>query len=103
MIDKFNIEVANISALPDEPTITSTELKATFDKAGVDLKNYINTTLYEAVNDIPSIADNLQGGTNMALSAEQGKLLNENKQGKIESGTTLPSSLEEGQLFILYK
>ena len=44
-IPPFSGEVLNISALPDQPTCTAQELKAWFDKAGLDLKTWINGTL----------------------------------------------------------
>ena len=46
---KFESDVENISALPDEPSredgYTAQIIKSLFDKAAVDLKNYINNTL----------------------------------------------------------
>lgn len=53
-ISLFNTDVENISQLSDLPNaedgLTSAELKATFDKAGVDIKNYINGTLVPQIN-----------------------------------------------------
>lgn len=46
---QFSVDVENISHLSDLPNATdglsSTELKARFDKAGADIKDYINNTL----------------------------------------------------------
>jgi len=46
---RFNDDVENISKLSDRPNIedgyTAASLKALFDKAGVDIKKYINTVL----------------------------------------------------------
>lgn len=45
----FNEDVENVSALSDLPNsdegYTSAELKAIFDKAGVDIKTFLNNTL----------------------------------------------------------
>ena len=49
-LTKLTANVANIIGLDDNPNegatpLSSTELKNTFDKAGTDIKNYINNTL----------------------------------------------------------
>ena len=53
-ISLFNADVENVSALSDLPNaddgLTSAQLKAVFDKAGVDIKSYINTTLVPQIN-----------------------------------------------------
>lgn len=52
-ISKFNVEVNNIQALDDNPNtsgMSSSELKATFDKAGADIKTYINNTLTDEID-----------------------------------------------------
>lgn len=52
-LTKCNANVNNISALPDEPTTTATALKALMDKAGVEIKQYLNNVLIpeqDAVN-----------------------------------------------------
>ena len=45
----FSEDVENVSNLSDLPNelegLTAAELKAVFDKAGVDIKNYLNSTL----------------------------------------------------------
>lgn len=52
---KMNVNVNNIQALSDLPNttdgLTSAELKERFDKAGSDLKNYLNATLTEELDD----------------------------------------------------
>lgn len=35
----------NVENLPDQPTESAQEIKAIFDKSGIDLKNFINTVL----------------------------------------------------------
>ena len=80
--------VNNIALLDDAPALSAAELKAKFDAAGTDIKTYLNNTLIDeldtALATIPSVINNLTtGGTTAALSAEQGKTLNTNKQNKV--------------------
>lgn len=54
-LTKLTANVANIIGLDDNPNegatpLSSTELKNTFDKAGTDIKNYINNTLTEELD-----------------------------------------------------
>ena len=49
-LTKFNESVTNHQSLPDKPTLSSTELKILFDKAGVDIKNYLNQNLKEELD-----------------------------------------------------
>ena len=49
-LTKFNESVSNIQTLPDNPTLTPAQLKALFDKAGIDIKNYINSTLTSEID-----------------------------------------------------
>lgn len=42
MFPKLNKNVLNISALDDRPSMSAAELKAFFDRAGVDIKAYLN-------------------------------------------------------------
>ena len=48
-ITLFNKDVENVSQLSDLPNseqgLTSAQLKAVFDKAGVDIKDFLNTSL----------------------------------------------------------
>lgn len=50
-LTSFNTDVENVSKLPDRPNIesgyTAEALKEVFDKAGVDIKEYINGVLIE--------------------------------------------------------
>lgn len=52
-LPRFNENVENISELADRPNdtngLTAAELKALFDKAGGDIKNYLNNTLLPAL------------------------------------------------------
>ena len=66
-LTKMNTSVHNIQDLSDLPNVTdgltSAQLKERFDKAGVDLKTYLNTVLTEelddAIGDINETAGNL--------------------------------------------
>ena len=67
-LTKLTANVANIIGLDDNPNegatpLSSTELKNTFDKAGTDIKNYINNTLTEEldtkINNINTRIDSL--------------------------------------------
>jgi microcystin-dependent protein len=49
-LTKFTGNTNNIQSLPDKPTQSSTELKILFDKAGVDIKNYLNQILTEELD-----------------------------------------------------
>lgn len=52
---QFETDVENISKLPDKPNIelgyTSKDLKAAFDKAGVDIKNFLNFILIDQLRN----------------------------------------------------
>ena len=53
-IPLFNVDVDNVSQLSDLPnsedSLTSAQLKAVFDKAGSDIKTYLNNTLVPNIN-----------------------------------------------------
>lgn len=53
-LTEFTEDVENISALPDEPALPANQLKAAFDKAGKDIKAYINGTLKTFVDALYS-------------------------------------------------
>ena len=68
-ITSFSKDVENISKLSDRPNIengyTANALKELFDKAGVDIKEYINTVLIEelaSTADYSSGADRIGSG-----------------------------------------
>lgn len=50
-ITKFLTDVKNIQALPDKPTETADKLKQLFDKAGEDIKKYINDELIVEIKE----------------------------------------------------
>lgn len=57
-LTKLTANVNNIQALSDRPNetdgLTSSELKERFDRAGATIKNYINNTLTEELDNITS-------------------------------------------------
>jgi len=82
-ITKFTESVNNIQNLSDNPNtsgMTAAELKARFDKAGTDIKNYINDTLTEEMDTL-----------NTTTSSSIGTLTNLNTTTK----TDLVSALNE--------
>ena len=57
----FDEDVRNIEPLGDTPLISGEELRQTFDKAGVDIKEYLNSVLLPKVND--EIIENIDTNT----------------------------------------
>ncbi len=79
---RLNAELDNISRLPDRPNVeqglTSIELKECFDKAGEDIKAYINTVL---IRELESEIENSSGADRIgcsALSTLSGSTVREN-------------------------
>lgn len=97
--------------LPDAPTLSAAELKVKFDEAANKIKTYINETLVDELN---TILTNLQNGDttlNDAITAvntsisEINTTLDSFKSGattKISIGTSIPSSLENGEVYLQY-
>lgn len=56
-------ETNAISQLADKPALTTAELKAEFDKAGIGIKNYINNTMIGDINASITSAVNTLGTT----------------------------------------
>lgn len=53
-IPQFTEDLNIISSLADQPTMTSSELKAEFDLAGNKIKDYINNTFLPKLDDVLS-------------------------------------------------
>lgn len=91
MLTKLNENLNNHQSLPDQPSLTSQELKILFDKAGNDIKTYINNVLTAEIDtlisniqsgkiDVSKIVNNLTtGGATNVASAEMVKSLNNSK------------------------
>lgn len=115
-LTKMSADVNNIQALSDNPNtvdgLTSSQLKELFDKAGADIKTYLNSTLTEELDTaIATIPDS----SNFVTTSDS-RLTNSRKCNntfdnwntsrtnlKITYGTTLPSSADNGAIFFLYK
>lgn len=108
-LTRFTNNVNNIQALSDRPNtadgLTSQDLKERFDKAGVDIKAYINDTM---ISDIEKYFKD-------CLNADDSRLTDSRKCDntfdnavtarqnlRINYGTTLPSTGEDGDIFFLY-
>lgn len=115
-LTKLTANVNNIQALSDRPNtidgLTSSQLKEKYDKAGADIKQYLNETLTEELDTaIATIPDS----SNFVTTSDS-RLTNSRKCNntfdswstartnlKISYGTTLPGSADNGSIFILYK
>ena len=113
-LTKMTTNVNNIQALSDRPNeidgLTSSELKERFDKAGADLKDYLNTTLTEELDDVlATIPTNYVTTSDSRLT--NSRTCNNSFDSwstartnlKIGYGTALPSSGDEGSIFFLYE
>lgn len=119
-ITKLLVNVNNIQALSDKPNeidgLTSAELKARFDKAGTDIKTYINEILTEEVDSkFNSVISSIPDVSNFVLTTDSrltnSRQCNNNFDSwstarsnlKISYGTSLPSSADNGSIFFLYQ
>ena len=113
-LTKMIANVNNIQALSDRPNtidgLTSAELKERFDKAGADIKDYLNTTLTEELDDVlATIPTNYVTTSDSRLT--NSRTCNNNFDNwstaranlKIGYGTALPVSGDEGSIFFLYE
>lgn len=115
-LTKLTANVNNIQALSNRPNeidgLTAAQLKEKYDKAGADIKTYLNETLTEELDDIiATIPD-----TSNFVTTSDSRLTDARKCDntfnswstarsnlKITYGTTLPSSADNGAIFLLYK
>jgi hypothetical protein len=119
-LSKFLVDVNNIQALSDRPNeidgLTSSELKQRFDKAGADIKNYLNNTLTSEIDttidtisgEIPDLSNYVQTSDSRLTNARQcdntfASWTTARENLKIGYGTTLPSSGDNGSIFLLYE
>lgn len=120
-LTNMSTNVNNIQGLSDRPNtadgITAQELKALFDKAGADIKLHINGTLNEELeayinNVLKTAIETIQ---NSYVSNSDSRLTNSRKCNNtfdswstsrqnlhITSGTSLPSTGTDGDIFLLY-
>lgn len=113
-LTKFLTNVNNIQALSDKPNeidgLTSAELKAKFDKAGSDIKTYINDTLTEELDTkFGSITEDFVTNDDARLSNSRqcnnyfDSWSTARTNLKIGYGTSLPGSADDGTIFFLYE
>ena len=121
-ITNLTANVNNIQGLSDRPNtadgITSQQLKELFDKAGADIKLYINSVQNNEIEDyvnstIKPAIETLQNAG--YITGDDSRLTNSRKCNntfdnyltargnlKINYGSTLPESGEDGDIFFLY-
>lgn len=115
-LTKLTANVNNIQALSDRPNeqdgLTSAELKQRFDKAGSDIKTYINEILTEELDDIVESIPSVDGyvlTTDSRLSDSRrcnntfDNWETSRSNLKIGYGTSLPASGDDGSIFFLYE
>ncbi len=115
-LTKLTANVNNIQSLSDRPNsidgLTSSQLKELFDKAGADIKTYLNETLTEELDDIvEDIPDTSNFVTNNDSRLTNSRQCNNTFDSwsiaranlKINYGTSLPSTADEGTIFLLYE
>lgn len=120
-LTNFTENVNNIQALSDRPNtadgITSQQLKEKFDKAGSDIKTFINNTLIEEIEEyLRQAKTHIEAIESMDLvESDDARLTNARKCDDtfldyldartnlhITYGTELPSTGEDGDIFFLY-
>lgn len=91
-ITKLTLDVENVSKLPDRPNIeegyTPNDLKSVFDKAGSDIKNYINSVMIEelaSTDALASGADRIGSSAIDTLAGDSVQEKLENLNGKVDS------------------
>lgn len=80
-LSKFTGETNNIQSLPDQPSISASELKAKFDKTGADIKEYINNTLTEEID------------LELANKANSNNTYNKTEVDELTNGTVLAENV----------
>lgn len=115
-LTKFTANVNNIQALSDRPNeidgLTSAELKERFDRAGADIKEYLNDTL---TTEVDTALASIPSSTNI-VTTDDARLTNSRQCNnsfdswstarsnlKILYGTSLPSTADNGTIFLLYE
>ncbi len=108
-LTKLTTNLNNIQALHDRPNssdgLTADELKERFDKAGNDIKSYINNTLTEELDatigdsytktEVDTLLNNYYNKSQIDSTVS-------NLQPKITSGTGAPTGGSNGDIYIRY-
>lgn len=112
-LTKLTTNLNNIQALHDRPNtsdgLTADELKERFDRAGNDIKSYINNTLTEEIDGLTadnyskSDIDNMFSGLS-ATYYNKTQIDNtvSTLQPKITYGTGTPTGGSNGDIYIKY-
>ena len=97
-ITALNTDLENVSKLPDRPTVedgyTAVKLKAVFDKAGNDIKEYVNTVLIE---ELSSVAESASGADRIGSGYIEA-LPGDTVQDKLVSAASRISQLANGNI-----
>lgn len=124
-LTKFLVDVNNIQALSDRPNeidgLDSSQLKEKFDKAGRDIKSYLNNTLSEEIDTslatMNTSINQISGRISTDYVRTNDSRLSNSRQCnnnfdnwntarsnlKIGYGTSLPSTADNGSIFFLYE
>jgi hypothetical protein len=112
-LTKLTTNLNNIQALHDRPNVTdgltADELKEKFDKAGNDIKTYINNTLTEELDSTIATTyskDEVDGLISGLSATYYNKTQIDNTvatlQPKITIGTATPTGGSNGDIYIKY-
>lgn len=112
-LTKLTTNLNNIQALHDRPNVTdgltADELKERFDKAGNDIKSYINNTLTEELDNVVATTyskDEIDGLISGLSNTYYNKTQIDNTvatlQPKITIGTGTPTGGSNGDIYIKY-
>lgn len=113
-LTNLTANVNNISALSDKPNetdgLTSGELKARFDKAGGDIKEYINGTMIPELENVFNTQLPTDYVTNSDSRLSNSRACNNTFDSwstarsnlKVTYGTSLPATADNGSIFFLY-
>lgn len=112
-LTKLTTNLNNIQALHDRPNtsdgLTADQLKERFDRAGNDIKSYINNTLTEEIDSLTSdnysksdIDDMFSGLSTTYYNKTQVDNIAATLQPKITYGTATPSGGNDGDIYIKY-
>lgn len=100
-----------IQSLSDQPALSADELKQNFDAGANSIKTYINETLLPELN---TLITNLQNGNSSTVAivnnlksivTEISTKVDNLKSGantKITIGSSVPTSLEDGEVYLQY-
>jgi hypothetical protein len=91
---RFTTPVNNVSLQPDKPTITASELKAVFDKAGVDIAGFLNSGSNNLFGQLEAstAASNIGIGTISGLTGSNVYALISDLYTKLTASGSIPTA-----------